>query len=119
MRTTSSTKTDEAIELKVPSGFQTGIKLVHTFDVVAGRTVGLVLDFDAGRSVVKAGNSGKWLLKPTIKVIDTLNNATLTGTVTDESAKALSGVTVSAQTYNASAATEAGKGNHRGINSYR
>lgn len=99
-------KTDEAIELKVPSGFKTGIKLVHPFDVVAGRTVGLVLDFDAGRSVVKAGSSGKWQLKPTIKVIDTLNNATLTGTVNDESATAVSGVTVSAQTYNASAAEE-------------
>ncbi len=103
------TSADEAIELKVPSGFQTGIKLVHTFDVESGRTVGLVLDFDAGRSVVKAGNSGKWLLKPTIKVIGTLNNATLTGIVTDQSQNALPGVTVSAQIYNASAATEAAK----------
>ena len=103
------TSADEAIELKVPSGFQTGIKLVHSFDVESGRTVGLVLDFDAGRSVVKAGNSGKWLLKPTIKVIGTLNNATLTGIVTDQSQNALSGVTVSAQLYNASAAAEADK----------
>jgi hypothetical protein len=100
------TSTDEAIELKVPSGFQTGVKLVHNFDVVAGQTVGLVLDFDAGRSVVKAGSSGNWLLKPTIKVTDTVNNATLTGSVTDESQNALTGVTVSAQIYNASAATE-------------
>ena len=103
------TSADEAIELKVPSGFQTGIKLVHTFDVESGRTVALVLDFDAGRSVVKAGNSGKWLLKPTIKVIGTLNNATLTGTVTDQFQNVLSGVTVSAQIYNASAATEVEK----------
>lgn len=100
------TSTDEAIELKVPSGFQTGVKLVHNFDVVAGQTVGLVLDFDAGRSVVKAGSSGNWLLKPTIKVTDTVNNATLTGSVTDESQNALTGVTVSAQIYDASAATE-------------
>ena len=103
------TSTDEAIELKVPSGFQTGVKLVHNFDVVAGQTVGLVLDFDAGRSVVKAGSSGNWLLTPTIKVTDTVNNATLTGSVTDESQNALTGVTVSAQIYNASAATETEK----------
>jgi hypothetical protein len=102
------TSADDAIQLKVPSGLQTGIKLVHNFDVVSGQTVGLVLDFDAGRSVVKAGNSGKWLLKPTIKIIDTLNNATLTGNVTDGSV-ALAGVTVSAQIYNASAATETEK----------
>ena len=103
------TQSDEAIELKVPSGFQTGIKLVHTFDVVAGLTVGLVLDFDAGRSVVKAGNSGNWLLKPTIKIIDTVDNATLTGSITDESANVLPGVMVSAQIYNDSAATETEK----------
>ena len=95
------TSADEAIELKVPSGFNTGIKLVHTFEIESGRTVGLVLDFDAGRSVVKAGNSGKWLLKPTIKVIDTLNLAILTGTVTDQSQNALPGIMVSAQVYNA------------------
>jgi hypothetical protein len=102
------TQTDESIKLKVPSGFQTGIKLVHPFNIVSGSTVGLIIDFDAGRSVVKAGKSGKWLLKPTIKIIDTLNNATLTGNVTDGSA-GLAGVTVSAQIYNASAATEADK----------
>jgi hypothetical protein len=103
------TSAAEAIELKVPSGFQTGIKLVHSFEVESGRTVGLVLDFDAGRSVVKAGNSGKWLLKPTIKVIGTVNNATLTGAVTDDSLNfiPIPGATVSAQVYDADTATEA------------
>ena len=94
------TNEDEAIELKVPSGFQTGIKLVHTFDVEAGRTIGLILDFDAGRSVVKAGNSGNWLLKPTIKIIDTLNLALLTGIVTTGGIP-VPGAHVSAQTYDA------------------
>ena len=103
------TSADEAIELKVPSGFQTGIKLVHSFDVESGLTVGLVLDFDAGNSIVQAGNSGNWLLKPTIKVIGTVNNATLTGTVTDQSQNALPGVMVSAQVYNSSATSEADK----------
>jgi hypothetical protein len=99
----------KAIELKIPSGFQTGIKLVHNFDVVFGRTVGLVLDFDAGRSIVQAGKSGNWLLKPTIKVTGTVNNATVTGTVTDESQNAIPGATISAQIYNALALSEAEK----------
>lgn len=73
------TQTDEPIKLKVPSGIQTGIKLVHPFNIVSGSIVGLILDFDAGRSVLMAGHSGEWLLKPTIKIIDTLNNATVTG----------------------------------------
>lgn len=89
-------------ELKVPSGYTSGLKLVHTFEVEAGRTVGLILDFDAGRSVVKAGNSGNWHLKPTIKIIDTLNLAMVTGSVTDQvedTQLPIAGAAVSAQVY--------------------
>jgi hypothetical protein len=88
---------DEVHELKVPSGYRSGIKLVHSFDVVAGLTVDLVLDFDAAASVVEAGNSGQHLLKPTIKVVDTVDNAILGGTVTDAQQAGLAGVLVSAQ----------------------
>ncbi len=86
-------------ELKIPSGYQSGIKLVREFEIVAGATVDLLLDFDADKSVVKAGKSGNYLLKPTIKIIDTLENATLSGTVTDDQPVGLGGVQVSAQTY--------------------
>jgi hypothetical protein len=37
------------------------------------------LDFDASRSIVKAGSSGKWLLKPTIKVLDTEEYSVISG----------------------------------------
>ena len=56
-------------ELKIPSGPQTGVKIVGGFDINENQTTELTLDFDASKSVVKAGNSGKWLLKPTIKVL--------------------------------------------------
>jgi hypothetical protein len=60
--------------LKTPSGQQSGLKLnAAPFDVADGQTVELVLDFDAARSVVKAGNSGKYLLKPVITVIPVLD----------------------------------------------
>jgi hypothetical protein len=94
---------DEVHQLKVPSGYQTGIKLVHEFEIVAGLTLDLVLDFDASASVVRAGNSGQYLLKPTIKVIDTVNYATLSGTVTDEQQAAQEGAMVSAQIYDPAA----------------
>ena len=71
--------------LKIPSGFQTGIKLVHPFMVEAGKTKELVLDFDADRSVVKAGNSGKYILKPTIKVYETEDKIDVYGIVEDDS----------------------------------
>jgi hypothetical protein len=85
-------------ELKVPSGVQTGIKLVHPFEIVEGLTVSLILDFDAQKSVHMADESGKYILKPTIKVIDTKDNATITGLVRDDSGDPLEGVRVTAQT---------------------
>jgi hypothetical protein len=84
-------------ELKIPSGIQTGIKLVSGFEIYENQTTELILDFDASRSVVKAGNSGKWLLKPTIKVIGTV--ATISGTVTDSDGLGLKGALVSVQFY--------------------
>ena len=83
--------------LKVPSGYQTGVKLVHQFEVIEGEVVELVLDFDACRSVVQASNGDKCILKPTIKVIDTLDKSVVMGMVTDNSAARLEGVSVSAQ----------------------
>ncbi len=92
-------------ELKVPSGYQTGIKLVHGFDLVAGKTVELVLDFDASKSVVLRGN-GEYLLKPTIKIIDTVDNAVVQGVVTDAAGNPLAGALVSAQIYDGDATGE-------------
>jgi hypothetical protein len=88
---------DTMEELKVPSGFQTGIKLVHNFSVLENTVIELVLDFDACRSVVETGNN-KYLLKPKIKVIETENKSTIYGDVLDSTSNApISGVLVSAQ----------------------
>lgn len=87
-------------KLKVPSGYQTGIKLVHGFDVVAGQTAELVLDFDANRSVVITGNetSGEgYILKPTIKVVDMWDYPLVKGVVKDDAGNPLANVVVSAQ----------------------
>jgi len=71
-------------ELKIPSGFNTGIKLVHNFEVIKDEIVELLLDFEACRSVVETGN-GKYMLKPTIKIIKTLDKYSVFGNVTDAS----------------------------------
>jgi len=81
--------------LKVPSGTQTGIKLIKSFTVGKNQLTELIIDFDADKSVHRAGNSGKYLLKPTIKVLDAL--AYIEGTVFDEYGMGLGGVSVSAQ----------------------
>jgi hypothetical protein len=85
-------------ELKIPSGYQTGIKIVHGFTIAKSGATELILDFDAGRSVVQAGNSGQWLLKPTIKVLETVDNS-ISGVVVDAEDAPLAGALVSAQTY--------------------
>ena len=90
-------QTDMVIPLKIPSGFNTGIKLVHPFVVTKNGLMELILDFDAMRSIVETGN-GKLILKPTIKIIEAVNYAEVSGQVSDNSG-GLGGVRVSAQTY--------------------
>jgi hypothetical protein len=84
-------------ELKVPSGFQTGIKIVKGFEINDNQTTELVLDFDAARSIVKAGSSGQWLLKPTIKMLITKECSIIQGSAGQAE------VLVSAQVYNSAA----------------
>ena len=80
------------IPLDTPSATQSGLKLIHPFTVQPNSMADLVLDFDACRSVVRRGNSGRYNLKPVIAVIPRTTTA-IVGTVDP----ALSGVTVSAQ----------------------
>lgn len=91
-------QSDNTLELKVPSGFNTGVKIVHGFDISENQTTELILDFDAMKSVVKAGASGKHLLKPTIKVLKTLDSALVSGHVSDGT-NGIEGALVSAQTF--------------------
>jgi hypothetical protein len=85
------------IPIKIPSGFKTGIKIVHSFVVEPNSFTELILDFDVRRSIVETGN-GKLILKPTIKIFEALNYA-VSGLVTDAADEGLGGIRVSAQTY--------------------
>jgi len=55
--------------LKTPSGQQSGVKANIDIDITANKMADFVLDFDACKSVVVAGNSGQYLLKPVVNVI--------------------------------------------------
>lgn len=56
--------------LDVPSGAQSGLKIVHPFTVARDGIADLTLDFDAEKSVFETV-SGRWQLKPTITVTST------------------------------------------------
>jgi len=86
-------------ELKVPSGFQSGVKIVKGFTINDNGTTEIILDFDAMSSVIEAGNSGKWLLKPTIRVGELKDYSIINGKVTNASDVGIEGVYVSAQIY--------------------
>ncbi|MEP6627937.1 MAG: DUF4382 domain-containing protein [Ginsengibacter sp.] len=54
-------------DLKTTSAQESGLKLNVHADLVAGIPYELVMDFDAARSIVKAGISGQYLLIPVIR----------------------------------------------------
>ncbi len=65
-------------ELIIPSGFQSGIKLIHPFDIEDGGIIELTLDFDAARSIHRTG-SGVFKMRPTIKVVATALSGSISG----------------------------------------
>ncbi|AGA77721.1 DUF4382 domain-containing protein [Echinicola vietnamensis] len=59
----------EEIPLTTPSAQQSGLKLQLDQELMAGIQYDLVIDFDAAKSIVQAGNSGQYILKPVLRVI--------------------------------------------------
>ena len=72
----------EIIALSTPSAQQSGLKVkVEDGTLEPGGSYRLLLDFDAGRSVVEAGNSGKYNLKPVLRATLHALEADLTGRI--------------------------------------
>lgn len=68
--------------LYVPSGAETGLKLVRPFTVAQGGITRLVVDFDLRKSVIAPpGLAPNYLLKPTLRLVDELQTGTLAGQV--------------------------------------
>ncbi len=57
----------DTIDLKVPSGSSSGLKIKVDAEIEAGEFYDVVIDFVASKSIVKTGN-GKYMLKPVIRV---------------------------------------------------
>lgn len=60
---------ESEVALKTPSGQQSGVKTNINIDIAENKMADFVLDFDACKSVVRAGGSGQYLLKPVVTVI--------------------------------------------------
>ena len=60
-------KGEERVELKTPSAQQSGLKIKIDQEVQGGMVYDLIIDFDAAKSIVDAGNSGNVILKPVLR----------------------------------------------------
>ncbi|WP_201351799.1 DUF4382 domain-containing protein [Hydrogenimonas urashimensis] len=69
--------------LFVPGGAQSGYKAVGEFNVTVDSKVEVTADFDVHKSIVKAGHSGKYILKPTIRLVVNELSGEINGTVRD------------------------------------
>ncbi len=71
----------ESIPLDTPSAQQSGLKLNLNVSIEGGEIFNLLLDFDASRSIVKAGASGKFILKPVLRVVELEEAGAITGEI--------------------------------------
>tara|TARA_R110002020_G_scaffold141455_6_gene313138 strand:+ start:49 stop:873 length:825 start_codon:yes stop_codon:yes gene_type:complete len=60
-------KNGERFEMKTPSAQQSGLKIKVDEYIEAGMSYDLIIDFDAAKSIVEAGNSGQIILKPVLR----------------------------------------------------
>lgn len=75
----------EPIVLDTPSAQQSGLKLKLDTELEAGFSYTFILDWDVHKSIIKAGNSDKYILKPVIRVNTSVNSGSIKGIVTGES----------------------------------
>jgi hypothetical protein len=82
----------EQCPLFVPSGAQTGLKLVRPFVVAQGGVTRLLIDFDLRKSVIEPpGIEPNYLLKPTLRLMDELEAGAIQGQVDLAALAALQG----------------------------
>lgn len=78
------TGSDSEYKLFVPSGGQTGLKLVRGFTVTQGGENNFTIDFDVRKSIVNpkgASNGADYFLKPALRLVDNLEVGSLSGDV--------------------------------------
>ena len=74
----------EMMALNTPSAEQSGLKLKMNTTLEPGYTYSFILDWDVQKSVVMAGNSGMYNLKPVIRVNAEVNSGSIAGNVSVE-----------------------------------
>lgn len=71
----------ESQPLSTPSAQQSGLKLQVNQNLEAGKSYEFLLDFDVDKSIVAAGSSGGFILKPVIRLAAMEGTGTISGEV--------------------------------------
>ena len=74
---------EDLIPLNTPSAQQSGLKLNLNEELEGGFSYTFILDWIVQESIVKAGNSGNYNLKPVIKVTAEVNSGSVSGNVVE------------------------------------
>ena len=70
--------------LRIPSGDQTGLKLVRGFDVPAGGLADFTIEFDLRKSVhAPPGLGGDYILRPTLRIVNNTQVGSIAGVVAE------------------------------------
>ena len=78
-----STGEEEEIELRVPGGSQSGLKLVSGFTVTEDQPTHLVIDWDLRKALTDPLGQPGYHLRPALRITDMALYGTLSGTVAD------------------------------------
>ncbi len=82
------TEGGDQIDMTVPSGSQSGLKVKGPLIVTANATTSFTIDFDVRKSIVKSGNVNstngvKYHLKPVLRIVDNSEVGIISGTIAD------------------------------------
>jgi hypothetical protein len=67
-------------ELKIPSGSESGLKIIGGLEIIANTPTSMTIDFDLRKSIVKTG-VGDYNLIPVLKLVDDAETGSIVGTV--------------------------------------
>jgi hypothetical protein len=87
-------------DLYVPSGSQTGLKLVSGFTVPVNESVAFTIDFDLRKSIVVTGQQNPtYMLKPALRLVDNSQVGSITGSVSSTTVSSLGSCETGAAVY--------------------
>lgn len=69
------------ITLTIPSGAETGLKIVRGFTMPVNGAIHLMIDFTVDSSIVPIPNSTSWHMKPVLRVVQTDRVGSIAGTI--------------------------------------